>query len=150
MQNILRNNFANYKIKMTKKERLEEIIRYYSDSKPSVFAKYIGVAPSTISTWLARNTLDYDLIFAKCENINAEWLLSGCGNMLKDDSIPNEKILPPTNIENKLFSIIEDKDNIIREQAEEIGQLRERISQLQREKGKTASDARTSDIANAG
>lgn len=150
MQNILRNYFANHKIKMTKKERLEEIIRYYSDNKPSAFAKYIGVAPSTISTWLARNTLDYDLIFAKCENINAEWLLSGRGNILKDDSVPNEKILPPSNIENKLFSIIEDKDNIIREQAEEIGQLRERISQLQREKGKTASDARISDIANAG
>lgn len=68
---------------MTKKERLEEIIKYYSGGKPSVFAKFLGVAPSTISTWLARDTFDYDLIFSKCENVNAQWLLSGQGEMLK-------------------------------------------------------------------
>ena len=69
---------------MTKKERLEAIIDYYSDGKPSVFAKYIGVAPSTISSWLSRNTLDYDLIFAKCENISSNWLLTGKGEMIKN------------------------------------------------------------------
>ena len=70
---------------MTKKDRLDEIIRYYSNGKPSTFAKFLGVAPSTISTWLARDTFDYDLLFAKCEDINAEWLLSGEGAMLKSD-----------------------------------------------------------------
>lgn len=69
---------------MTKKERLEAIIDYYSDGKPSVFAKYIGVAPSTISSWLSRDTLDYDLIFAKCENISSNWLLTGKGEMIKN------------------------------------------------------------------
>lgn len=72
---------------MNKKERLEAIIAHYSDSKPSVFAKFIGVAPSTISSWLARNTIDYDLIFAKCEDISAEWLLTGKGSMYKEDSL---------------------------------------------------------------
>lgn len=47
---------------MNKKERLEAIIKHYSDGKPSVFAKLIGVAPSTISSWLSRDTLDYDLL----------------------------------------------------------------------------------------
>ena len=55
---------------MTKKERLEAIIAHYGDGKPSQFAKSIGVAPSTISSWLARDTFDYELLFAKCENIN--------------------------------------------------------------------------------
>lgn len=36
------------------------------------------------------------------------------------------------------------------EQAEEIGRLKERIAQLEREKGKDVSDARTSGVANAG
>ena len=45
----------------------------------------MGVAPSTISTWLARDTFDYDLLFAKCEELNAEWLLTGKGEMLKAD-----------------------------------------------------------------
>lgn len=68
---------------MTKKERLEALIAYYSDGKPTHFAKYIGVAPSTISTWLSRDSFDYDLLFAKCETISPEWLLTGKGPMLK-------------------------------------------------------------------
>ena len=70
---------------MTKKERLEALIAHYSEGKPTRFAKYIGVAPSTISTWLARDSFDYDLLFAKCEMISPEWLLTGTGNMLKSD-----------------------------------------------------------------
>lgn len=70
---------------MTKKERLEALIAHYSGGKPTRFAKYIEVAPSTISTWLARNTFDYDLLFAKCEMISPEWLLTGEGPMLKAD-----------------------------------------------------------------
>ncbi len=69
---------------MTKKERLDAIIAHYSGGKPSVFAKMIGVAPSTISSWLARDTMDYDLLFAKCKSISPEWLLTGQGNMVKD------------------------------------------------------------------
>lgn len=68
---------------MTKKERLEALIAHYSNGKPTQFAKYIGVAPSTISTWLARDSFDYDLLFAKCENISPEWLFTGEGDMLK-------------------------------------------------------------------
>ena len=73
---------------MTKKERLEALISHYSDGKPTRFAKYIGVAPSTISTWLARDSFDYDLLFAKCEMISPEWLITGKGSMLKSDEQP--------------------------------------------------------------
>ena len=78
---------------MTKKERLEEIIRFYSNGKPTAFAKFLGVAPSTISTWIARDTFDYDTLFAKCEELNAEWLLTGKGEMIKVDNIP-QNIIP--------------------------------------------------------
>lgn len=70
---------------MTKKERLEALIAHYSEGKPTRFAKYVGVAPSTISTWLARDSFDYDLLFAKCEMVSPEWLLTGKGNMLKGE-----------------------------------------------------------------
>lgn len=69
---------------MNKKERLEAMISYYGEGKPSAFAKLLGVAPSTISSWMVRDTIDYDLVFAKCEGISAEWLLSGEGQMLKN------------------------------------------------------------------
>lgn len=137
---------------MNKKERLNAIIRYYSDGKPSVFAKYIGVAPSTISSWLSRDTIDYDLIFAKCKNISAEWLLSGKGEMLINNTKPSppNKDIQTGGIEDKLLNIIANKDATIREQAEEIGHLRERINQLQSEIKKLASAAHDSTIANAG
>ena len=75
---------------MNKKERLEAIIAHYGDGKPSQFAKSLGVAPSTISSWLSRDTFDYELLFAKCENINSAWLLTGEGDMLLSSSGNNQ------------------------------------------------------------
>lgn len=132
---------------MNKKERLEAIIRHYSGGKPSIFAKQIGVAPSTISSWLSRDTLDYDLLFAKCENLSSEWLLTGKGEMLKAQSSlkksDNEMTQPSkdknTGIEDKLLAIIANKDITIREMAEEIGILKQTITQLEKEKEELAS-----------
>lgn len=123
---------------MNKKERLEAIIKHYSDGKPSVFAKLIGVAPSTISSWLSRDTLDYDLLFAKCENLSSEWLLTGRGEMIniQTATFNNTTTLPQkesTGIEDKLLAIIADKDATIREMAEEIGALKQTIVQLKQD-----------------
>ena len=139
---------------MNKKERLEAIIKHYSDGKPSVFAKLIGVAPSTISSWLSRDTLDYDLLFAKCENISSEWLLTGRGEMIniQTSTFNNQTTLPQkegTGIEDKLLAIIADKDATIREMAEEIGMLKQTITQLKQDKSGRVSDASDSTIANA-
>lgn len=154
MQNNLRNNFAKYKT-MNKKERLEAIIKHYSDGKPSVFAKLIGVAPSTISSWLSRDTLDYDLLFAKCENLSSEWLLTGRGEMIniQTATFNNTTTLPQkesTGIEDKLLAIIADKDATIREMAEEIGALKQTIVQLKQDKSGRVSDAGSSTLAGAG
>lgn len=80
---------------MTKRERLEAIIAYYCEGKPTAFAKQIGVAPSTISSWLARDTYDYELLFAKCEKISPAWLLTGEGNMLKQDAPADPVAIQP-------------------------------------------------------
>lgn len=140
---------------MNKKERLEAIIKHYSDGKPSVFAKLIGVAPSTISSWLSRDTLDYDLLFAKCENISSEWLLTGRGEMIniQTATFNNKTTLPQkesTGIEDKLLAIIADKDATIREMAEEIGVLKQTIVQLKQENLERVSGAESSTLADAG
>lgn len=75
---------------MTKKERMEALINHYADGKPTKFARFLGVAPSTVSTWLNRGTLDYDFIFAKCEALSPEWLLTGEGEMLKTKRISRQ------------------------------------------------------------
>ena len=154
MQNNPRNNFAKYKT-MNKKERLEAIIKHYSDGKPSVFAKLIGVAPSTISSWLSRDTLDYDLLFAKCENLSSEWLLTGRGEMIniQTATFNNTTTLPQkesTGIEDKLLAIIADKDATIREMAEEIGALKQTIVQLKQDNLGRVSGAESSTLAEIG
>ena len=140
---------------MNKKERLEAIIKHYSDGKPSVFAKLIGVAPSTKSSWQSRDTLDYDLLFAKCENISSEWLLTGRGEMIniQTATFNNKTTLPQkesTGIEDKLLAIIADKDATIREMAEEIGVLKQTIVQLKQDNLERVSGAESSTLADAG
>ena len=140
---------------MNKKERVDAIIKHYSDGKPSVFAKLIGVAPSTISSWLSRDTLDYDLLFAKCENISSEWLLTGRGEMIniQTATFNNKTTLPQkesTGIEDKLLAIIADKDATIREMAEEIGVLKQTIVQLKQDNLERVSGAESSTLADAG
>lgn len=81
---------------MDKNERLEKLVEYYGNGNKSHFAKMLGVKAQTINTWLSRNTYDTELIFSKCDNVNASWLLTGEGNMLSSESEKEEK-LPPVN-----------------------------------------------------
>ncbi|WP_373172700.1 LexA family transcriptional regulator [Prevotella merdae] len=69
---------------MDKKGMLSALIQHFSAGNKAQFAKLVGVTPQTISTWLSRNTFDADKIFAFCEGINGDWLLSGKGDMIKE------------------------------------------------------------------
>ena len=61
---------------------LEAMISYYTKGNKSKFAAFLGVSAQTISSWVARNTFDLELIYAKCSNISAKWLLTGEGDMI--------------------------------------------------------------------
>lgn len=60
--------------------RIKEHLFFKTDKE---FADYLGVKPNTLSTWHKRNSIDYELIIAKCDFVNANWLLTGNGSMLK-------------------------------------------------------------------
>lgn len=144
-------------------DRLKMVVKVNTDSE---LANAIGVSKSTISNWKNRKSIDYDLVFSFCEHINLDWLLTGKGDMLKTNGTDNQNfVVAGTAVEysssNKdndknafnqisFLQLLNDKDDMIRMQAEEIGRLKERIAQLEREKGKGASDVRTSGVANAG
>lgn len=72
---------------------LQRLIDHFSKGNKSQFANKLGVKPQTISTWIARDSMDKALIFAKCENISPLWLMSGEGEMLNTPSAsaPKEK-----------------------------------------------------------
>lgn len=68
---------------MNKYARLQKLILYYCGGNKSKFAEKLGIKPQTLSGWETRDSLDYDLIFEKCENLSAKWLLTGEGEMLE-------------------------------------------------------------------
>lgn len=70
---------------MEKKDRLLSLISHYSGGNKSEFARMIGVSPQAVNTWITRNTFDIDIIYAKCLNVSPDWLLTGKGNMLKEE-----------------------------------------------------------------
>lgn len=61
---------------------LEALISHFTNGNKAQFAKHLGVSPQTISAWIARNTFDSELIYAKCRYVDPSWLLTGQGNML--------------------------------------------------------------------
>ena len=61
---------------------LESLINHYTNGNKAAFALKIGAKPQTVSAWISRNTFDSEQIFAHCENISAEWLLTGEGEMI--------------------------------------------------------------------
>lgn len=63
---------------------LQSIIDHYANGNKALFAKRLGVTPQAISTWIKRNTFDVDLIFAKCESLSAEFLLTGFGQISRN------------------------------------------------------------------
>ena len=76
--------------KINKSLILNEIKSYYNFVSDSEFAKFLGIKPQTLSSWHTRNTFDIELLYSKCENINAEYLLTGIGDIEK----PNVEKMP--------------------------------------------------------
>ena len=151
---------------MTVKERIKAFCRAEGIAV-SAFEESIGVSNGYVNSISKSIGIDrLNILIEKYSNINIEWVLTGRGDMykskgstyisscdnstinpLKDtNKAPNEQVYRDNNSADIISKLVA----TIQEQAEEIGQLRERIAQLQREKGKNASGAQTSDIANVG
>lgn len=151
-------------------EAVYGVLRTDKSLTKSTLADSLGAKPAKFSEILnGRMKAGVDMIATLCEyyNVSPDWVLMSRGKILRDPStMPPimvyegnyEELIPVqreivqetgTNIE-AFLSIIKDKDDVIREQAEEIGRLRERVSQLERMLEKNASGAATSTIAGVG
>ena len=117
---------------------LEQLIEYYDNGNKSQYARRLGITPQGISTWIARNTFDSELIFAKCERINAEWLLTGEGPMLRSDepppsAMPTSESSPDSSL---IYTLYKEKESEIKElnakmlkMSEEIGRLKAKLGE---------------------
>lgn len=68
---------------------INEIKFHLGIKTDSEFASFLGTTQSNIATWKKRNTINYELIIAKCPDIDANYLFSGKGPMLRS----NKKIV---------------------------------------------------------
>ena len=70
---------------MDKSSMVESLINYYTDGNQAKFAAMLGIPAQNVSAWIKRGTFNAELLFEKLNGVSAEWLLTGEGNMLKDE-----------------------------------------------------------------
>lgn len=72
---------------------LDRIKEYYSLRGNADLARFLGVAPNTITNWYNRLTFDIDAIYTKCEGVDFNWLLTGitsCSQKEKEKEVVPE------------------------------------------------------------
>lgn len=139
---------------MDKKSMLEAMISHYTNGNKAKFATLLGVSAQTISAWTTRNTFDTELIYTKCSDISADWLLSGEGAMLHDSekseetkwsSTPIATPVSPTE-ESIIYKMYKDEKEENKALIEEIGGLKERIRQLESQNKEPEHHSKLNDV----
>lgn len=128
---MTRNNsqFANLIL-----NRLKEA---YSMKYDAELAKFLGKDPSTISTWRRRNTIDYNLIFSKCHDLNANFIIHGDLPIRRDAVEKNPDHISEQKIEYQTQNIIYKIDNLTLGADEKIALLKMYLNLLEeKESGK--------------
>lgn len=54
---------------------LDKIKGFYGLKSNKALSEFLGVTKQTISNWYSRNTIDYDIVLAKCKDADLHWLL---------------------------------------------------------------------------
>jgi hypothetical protein len=113
---------------------LNEIKLHYDIKTDVDFAILLGISQPTLAAWRKRNTFDAELIITKCPDIDANWLLTGEGEMLKqkeDNKIHNTASEPQEHYGKKVPSQTSPKDLIIETQQKLIISLGKNVELLE-------------------
>lgn len=122
-------------------DRIKQLVDELAGGKNTVFAEKLGVSEANIRSYIRGVQPKADVLqkIVITYDVNAMWLLTGLGWM----TVPNqlEQVPPPMTSETTIKDFfatyepfIQQKDAKIIQQAEEIGRLKERNAQLEREK----------------
>ena len=113
-------------------KRLRQIAEYYGLSRYADFAKKTGLKHQTVSNYLkGKQKPDVDrltLIMQSFEDVNANWLLTGEGDMIlnHDNKVKEQDIL---NLQD-LRALLDSKDKIIALQQEKIASLEQNENKI--------------------
>lgn len=107
-------------------------------------ARFLGISRGTLSNWKARNSLDFDLLFSKCEHESIHWLVTGEGEVFYSN---REAAEVPTITEPTAST---DALQMIADLARENGQLQAENIELKKELARLGSARIVSAEAAAG
>lgn len=135
-------------------------LKQYIETKGMTIAfveKTLGMSNGALSKPIKNHTAigsdKLENILAFCPDLSLTWLFTGRGEMLNvgaytPTTVSGENAVMIEN--NLLKTMLTEKDITIREQAQEIGKLKEQIEQLRLMLGKDVSNANITDTANVG
>lgn len=129
------------------------VLDTHKELTKTAIAKMLGIKPSTFTEILkGRMNASSDLMALLTSNygVSATWLLVGTGEMFVSEEQQPQNSSSAEPMVDKLLGIIDKKDDIIRQQAEDIGQLRAELAQLKQKLQKSADAASTERTANVG
>lgn len=117
---------------------LNEVKKRINASKDEDLAVFFGVKGGTVSAWRNRNSMNYELLLAKCrEN---EWDLNEiftgkstkCNNKTTINKNTATNPIMDDSIQSDLLKLLIQKDKEMNRMAEEIGTLKEHIRFLKK------------------
>lgn len=129
------------------------VLDTHKELTKTAIAKMLGIKPSTFTEILkGRMNASSDLmaLLTSDYGVSATWLLVGTGEMFVSEEPQPQNSSSAEPMVDKLLGIIEKKDDIIRQQAENIGQLRAELAQLKQRLQKSADAASTERTAIVG
>lgn len=57
-------------------KRAKQVMDFHTDAQ---LAEWLGISRSTLSNWMARNSIDFPLVLGKLKQVDYNWLLTGKG-----------------------------------------------------------------------
>ena len=139
-------------------DRIKWLVDNLAEGKNTIFAEKLGINEANVRSYIKGVQPKADILsnIVKTYDVNAMWLLTGIGNPLSPNIQPEESPKSLTgdatikDFFDQFDPYMQRKDAKIIQQAEEIGRLKARIEELERQKGSDAGRAQNSDIANVG
>jgi hypothetical protein len=114
---------------------IERLLIYFNVETNAALAQKLGVSATTLSNWKNRNTMDYELVFTKCEGANLNWIFFGQGNM---SGLPDQINESPPRYGKVVYDaqekIIQSQRETIDVQSDYINSLKKDLAKLQEEK----------------
>lgn len=119
------------KNKIDKSLILSKIKSHYEIKKDGDFAIFLNISQATLSNWHSRNTFDAELIISKCDDIDANWLLTGQGEMLKSkpESISHVSE-PQEGYQTSKDLLIETQQKLIKSLEEQLQSLKLKLAEF--------------------